>query len=514
MPKGDNMPRLLNVALLTAGLILLPAVADAQTNRPKGPAFAEPSAKPKPKPTQPGSPSMVPMGDEVFRLDSVGLTMMLPLGARAESTTVGSRSTVQITPGGASPSWFMNIQTPVDPEPGRSSSDLLEELMRRLGEAAGMVYRRDGDKRLEDQLLGVNISVVEPKATVQIGSQSGERIYISLPSARPNTPRVVRGYTAFKTTPTQFVSFELVTTESAFKEARGIYETVVATASFENADELRAERAAAITAGVRMFEAITEDDIQALLRATPETWERIYKPSATGADADATELGYVRTRLLVGTPDDLGTTGTVRTMGNRQSGYVVQIDARLLDTGQIIDTRSAFFMAKDRTSEVWTVRTALRAYRQNDPNRPVTGTFSELGARNDTNMVIELDAPGRSKETIKPIMQGDGYISRVEAFLLPALLVRKGIQADFAFYGYDSQASSIRLRRDSLERPDNRAGQWLVRTRLAEDKKPQMAWYSKEGQLLRIELGDGTIREPVSGQRLLQIWKSKGLPVD
>jgi len=498
--------------LVVAVLLLAPSVTFAQGTRPKGPAFADPPSKPRATPA--AQPSPIQMGDDLFRLDTVGLTMMLPLGARAESTTVGSRSTVQITPGGASPSWFMNIQTPVDPEPGRTSAALLEELMRRLGEAAGLVYKRDGDKRLEDQLLGVNINVIEPKSTLQIGGQSAERIYISLPSARPGTPRVVRGYTAFKTSPTQFVSFELVTTESSFKEAKSIYETVVATASFENAEDLRAERAAAIISGVRMFEAVSEEDILALIRATPESWERIYRPSPTGADTDATELGYVRTKLLVGTQDDLGTTGTVRTMGNRQSGYVVQIDARLLDTGQVIDTRSAFFASKDRTSEVWTVRTAVRALRPGDANRPVTGTFSELGARNDTNMVIELDAPGRTKETIKPIMQGEGYISRVEAFLLPALLVRKGVQADFAFYGYDSLASTIRLRRDSLERPDDRGGQWLVRSRLREDKKPQLSWFSKDGQLLRIELGDGTIREPISGQRLLQIWKAKGLPVD
>lgn len=492
------------IAPLLLSLVLAP-LAGAQQNRPA----RQPARTDKPIPVA------IKMSEQPFHIESVGLSMMLPSDARAEGTSVGGRTTTRILPGGDASTWLLNIQTPVDPEEGRTSSDLLEELLRHLGEAAGMVYKSEGGKRLQEELLGVEIKFVEPRQTVTISGQPAERIYISLPG-RAGTPRVVRGYTVFKTAPRQFVSFELVTTESEFAASRPVYETIVATAKFENADELRTARAGAVTAGLKLFETISPEDLAAVVRDHAESWERLYRPSATGAASDAEELGYVRIQLKTGTPDDLSRGAASGNVGNRRQGYIVQIDARFIDNGQVGDTNSAFFMSLDRQHEVWTVRQAIRRWKagENAPSKEGAVVITELGARDGANMIVELSTPGKPKETVKPIMQGDGYISRVEAYLLPYLMIRKGLTTEFGFYSYDSRQSTIRLRRDTLDQPEGAGGVWRVTTLLSEEDRPQVATFAHDAALLRIQLPDGRFREPTTGPKLLQLWKSKGLPVE
>lgn len=474
-----------------------------------------PQARPGTGGRQP-APAAVPMAEHPFRIESVGLTLMLPDGARTESISVSDRPTVRVLPRGEAPTWMMNIQTPVDTHDGRAPVDLLEELMRHLGEAAGLVFKREGNRRVEEELLAVDIRVVEARKTIRVGGLEGERIYLSLPPSGASSTSIVRGYTVFKTTGRQFVSFELVTTQAAFAAAKRVYETIVATAAFEDADELRTARAAVIAAGLRLFEQVDETDLRAIINGHAETWERIYRPAPTGSDTDAEELGYVRTQMKIGTLDDLGNRTPSRNIGNRRQGYIVRIDGRYLDQGQVIDTNSAFFMSMDRTYEAWTVRLGLRRWSpgQTWPVKEKPGEASEIGARDGASMFVELAMPGQPKQTVKPIIQGDGYISRVEAYLLPYIIVREGIEADFGFYSYDSRQNTIRLRHDTLARPSNAGGPWTVRTRLSEEDKPQVAFYSPAGDLIRIELPEGRLREPTSVQRLMQLWKSKNLPTE
>jgi hypothetical protein len=193
-----------------------------------------------------------------------------------------------------------------------------------------------------------------------------------------------------------------------------------------------------------------------------------------------------------------------------QQGVVVRIDARILEDDRIVDSQSTFFMAPDRADEVWTIAMSIKADKAKT-------THTETGARSGDSMTVRVESPGRPVQNVRPQIAGEGYISRVEAFLMPQIIVRSGIASVFGFYSYQSQAQTIQFRRDSLERTtpaDSKVPEaaWKLSTRLSEDQPEQVSYFSKDATLLRTELGSGAIAEPTSGDRLLQVWKSKGLP--
>ena len=141
-------------------------------------------------------------------------------------------------------------------------------------------------------------------------------------------------------------------------------------------------------------------------------------------------------------------------------------------------------------------------------------THHESGARTDKTMSVRIESPGEAPRNVTPQIAGDGYISRVEGFLLPQLLVKKKIAAAYGFYGYQSQASTIQFRRDILSQPKKAGEPWKLVTRLAEGQPEQTSYLDDNGNFIRTQLPEGLISEPIELAKLLELWKSKGLPVN
>lgn len=466
------------------------------------------------QPPGPRPGTVVEFSDDLFRLDTVGLTLMLPTDVSAQSTTVGSKSGVQIQP--REPSWIVNIQTPKTSNPDTTTADAVDEIATQVLRESGEAWAKDpaGGK---PSLVGYNGEIIEPRRTILINGLPAERVYIKVPGERGGS--IVRGFTVFKTTPSQFVTFELISPEAAFARSRAIYETFVGTARFEDPSRIGADRAAAVTAGLKVFERVGEAELRELVEQFPERWERFYRPAATGADSDATELGYRRLRFSIGTRAALGAAGGA---GSRDPGLIAQLDARYLDGarvvegkligGRVVDSRSVYFMSFDRADEAWTVQNAVRAGTPSGKSQPKV--FTETGGRTGRSMFVSIAAPGTPGRDVRPVFQGDGYVSRFESLLLPEILVRARVQADLGFYTYQSSAETIKLRRDLLEQPSEMLGAWRLTTRLTEDKPAQVSVYNDKGKLVRTELADGTLWEPIDLDRLVSLWRSKGLPMD
>lgn len=466
-------------------------------------------------------PGVVRFAEEPFRLDSVGLTMLLPDGSTAQATQVGAKTNVQITPPDGS--WLISIQTPRTGAPETTAPQALDEIVTGVMKEQGESYVKDQSdpNRPRGVLVGYRGEVLIPRHTVIINEQACERAYLKLPGSGSDGP-VVRGFTVFKTTPTQFVIFELLVPEAGFARAKGVYQTVVGTAKFEDPTQIGAARTAAITLGIKLMQRIDETAMREIIEARPERWERCYRPSVTGADSDATELGYRRTRLSVGTRAALDPKGDPDAAGSRQPGFVAQIDARYLDRarltngqlteGRIIDSASVFYSSFDRTDEAWTVRMAVRT--GTPAGRSTPKVYAEMGGRSGKSLYVSIAAPGEQGRDVRPVFQGDGYISRLESLVLPNLLLRERIPGEYGFYIYQSDAETIRLRRDTLEQPSDRPGMWVLTTRFTEDKKSQTAVFNEKGDVVRTELADGSVWEPISLSRLVQLWKAKGLPME
>jgi hypothetical protein len=464
-------------------------------------SIAQPVEHPKPPPVR----GAVEFDESPFQLDSVGLTMLLPLGARAEgSSSLNGKAAIRIQ--SADNTWFANLQTPRTSNLTLTSAQVLDDLVTQVLKQSGEIY----EAGKPGNLLGYRGRVHVPRETVIINGRTAERAYVWLPG-ESNNPAFIRGYFVFQLSPSQYVTFELITTEPAFLTARREFEAMVTTASFEDPVKANADRAAAIRTGLKVFERVDETFLRQIIESQPERWERLFRPSPTGSRADDTEIGYRRIRTSIGRRADIDPSRKGTGPGDRQPGFVVAIDARYLDRQgdktRIVDSQGIFYLSFDRTSEAWNVRNAIRDGKQ-------TSVVSEIGARQDQTMSVEIIPLSGSGRSIRPILQGEGYISRVEALLLPQILIRAGITAEAGFYTYFSEKESVRLRRDLLEQPPERPGMWRITTRMPEALTPQVSIYNAKGELVHAELPRGVVAEPITLPELVSLWRSKNLPMD
>ncbi len=111
-------------------------------------------------------------------------------------------------------------------------------------------------------------------------------------------------------------------------------------------------------------------------------------------------------------------------------------------------------------------------------------------------------------------MRGGGYVSQVQSFLLPQLLILGGMSNEYAFYAYSSRDQQIRLRTLRVERPAHNPLLWRVTVSVRPEEPPQISDYTQGGNWLRTVLADGKIWEPIDLTRLAELWRRKGLPMD
>jgi hypothetical protein len=461
------------------------------------------------RPTQPPTAK----NDQLFfqqdplKMEAVGLTLLIPEGAEVDSSSMGSvnDATLQDKQG----RYVIKIQTPRTAKKDLTLSKLVNDALTQLLDSNRLIEVRSGDVNAKATAARLISREPDPEATPPqtLSLRNGgstpmtiERFYVELPPITGSDP-LVRGFTAAKISSDQFITFELFTNQSNFEAARQTYELCVGSAVFENTTKAQAERAATITAGVRLMGSVKREDIEAVIAAQPERWERLYRASQTGKKEDDTEVGYRRIRLSTG-----------REAGASREGYIVRIDARFLDGTRTVDSQSFFHMTYDRKEENWTVRMAIKDDPKNKSATPTTA--AETGARFQDQLTVHVEATGQSPKSIKPTISGEGYISRVESFLLPQLLVRKQMPAIYGFYTYQTQSERITLRRDELKQPENDNQAWMLTTRLMESQPELLAMYNTDGTLLTSDMGNKIIAEPSTVQELNSLWKSKGLPMN
>lgn len=484
-----RLPQHLALALLVAGVALTASPSLSQTKK-------QPADK---------SVQMIEFGDDPVSLESVGLTVPIPVGARSEQTRVGERASLKITD--ERRTWQVNIQTPQSQEAGASAESFLEEFVINLFASTGQVY--DATPNEKAKLIAYKALIVDPLTAVKTaGGVDAQRIYVRLPPEdSKKSTAVIRGYVVIKCGEKQFISFELVTPEAEFPRSRKVFETMLAAATVEDATLVNAQRQVAIEAGSKIFDSLDATRMQEVIAACGERWERLYEASETGSTTDDKEIGYRRVRASVGK-------GPLESAGAPQ-GYLVQIDARvLLPNDYVCDSQGVFFMTPDRRRENWTVTNTIRDLNPIKDKRKKSATTREVGARDGTSLSIHVEGDAGKSDFVKPKIEGAGYISQVEAWLLPQILVRSGISAEFAFYSYRAEPQQILFRRDDVKQSADKPDVWTVSTRLSRSGSEQVTTLNSKGEVIRTRLGNGSMWEPISFAQLKRLWDDKGLPTE
>jgi hypothetical protein len=503
---------------LLATLALASACLPAPARQPAKPDAKPAQAQKAPDPKDWG----VRLAADPIHAESVGVTMSIPVGSGVEQAAYQKiASTKIVLPDGLGLVLLQERRTKqLDLTTEKVADEILTELLALAPNFGWEIPDDQKDKPLsrdpdDIRVVGSGARLIQRDKAKMVGGYAADHAYVMIP--RSGTEEVtIRGATLIKTGPGRFILLELYTTGSNYKKAREMYEVMLATAKIDDPTEAAERRAASIGMGERIMARLTESDYRELFSNMPERWERLYKEAPTGASSDEEEIGYRRIRARLGHRGDMSPEKP-RDLWNADEnaeGYLVQIDARLLDLGGVIDTRATYFLSPDFNEETWIVNMAIRHGPDEYGTPGKTSRWQEVGARRGQDMSVRIVPESSASTKIRPQIGDQGYISMVQSFVLPQLLVRAGIVGDFAFYSYQTTSGTVRLRTDSLDQSDSGRKLWTLTTHLNADAEPQVTTITPEGEVLRTTFADGRKWETVPLDQLVRIWKSKGLPLD
>jgi len=452
--------------------------------------YAQSSSSTDAKPINPvASSSAVILESEPFRIDALDLNIFLPKGSITQTTSFSSNSTMGI--GFPDQIGVMMIKEQKTTDQDLTIVQVAENI---IGQLTKFSRSKTGE-------------VISRNRNIEINDWIGDRFYVRIPGTG-GKPDVVRGMTIFQVQPRRFIIFDLTTTFNDFERSRELYETSVGSIDLGNPTEADVRRAAAIKSMLAFLDLRSVEDYQAAMTGKKERWERLYDPASTGDEMDATEYGYRKIKSWGGFKGELS--DKPRRSWNdddRSLGYFVQIDAMAIEDDFRVDTRATFYMAEDTKEESWTIKMSLRSadYQQ---------TSTVTGARSNTSMVILLDQSDAPPTKTNPVIQGEGYLSQAQSYLISTMLAHHAEPGEYASYVYNSSVGTITLRTDEVEKPEETPDLITVTTKTSKDSPPTVTYYDKDGEMLRVRLANGRIWEPIELERLINLWQKKGLPLE
>ena len=496
------------------------------------------AAPPAQAQTNPARPSEVihqqvtsaDFADEPIRLESVGLTLRVPLDSTIQTSQAGPATTIQLK--GPDNRWLIVISSSrtsaATPDPTRWIDRTLLEVM--------------GNNAVKDQRTGQTIAV-KGSITARTANFSvpgslapdgkpipGERVAISLPAGPGGSALQRRTFTVFQPTSESLCIIELLCPDAEFANASRLYELTVATAEFADPSRMAESRRSAVLTGIAFLNALSPD-AYAKAAETPRgsdgtQWFRIYHPgrSPNAPAAEAEEVGYRSIRIFKGTRTQVDRNAPPLTASAvNPEGYLVEIGARQLQrTGAasnliadpaaltVYDIRGIYFVSLDRLHETWSLSTAIRDPKAKSPAPP--SVYTETGTRDGKQMTILVNAPGKPTRTIKPTVPADGYLNQAEVFMLPRLAAAAATEGELGFYAYHTASSAIVLRRDNITRDPDSPERWIISSRATEGSEPMVTTLDSRGQTLRALWPDNLVIEPMAIEDIQRLWKSKNLP--
>jgi hypothetical protein len=194
----------------------------------------------------------------------------------------------------------------------------------------------------------------------------------------------------------------------------------------------------------------------------------------------------------------------------RETGYLVRVDARMLQDQWVFDSRAMFFLSLDRQRESWAILVEQKT----------GGTVSKSTqtlVRTGTRLTVRTERPGLPPEAKDYDLPEGQYLSAVERYMLPKLVAGKidsnaPALLDMAFYCFDTTRSTVSLRRETFDRAAQ--GHWVCETIPAEGQPSWTSTYTTDGVLLSRLIPPLQVMEPTTPERIRALWKDKKLPID
>lgn len=225
------------------------------------------------------------------------------------------------------------------------------------------------------------------------------------------------------------------------------------------------------------------------------------------------EAGYMRMNQSKATRNDKSSPP--------KPGVLVEVESRIVVGTTHFDTLAEYFLADDDSLELWTVTTtqrpaatgnALTRRLERDrppakdaPRDPNVRTSRESGIRAGTELAINVEGPdGPTAHRIYHVPRA-GYLSQVEALMLPQLLPidRPGT---YGFYCYLSRRGAITLRTDTITPALTGVS---IETRVSPNEPSLRLTLDANRKLLEKQLSTGIRQVPTSIEELNKLWPGR-----
>lgn len=484
--------------LCLASSVAVGASALAQTGSTpdgRGGSGAAPARSEAPAPSRPD------LAERPFSIPSLGLSLHLPQDSVIESSRIeGMKTSIIVRPPEAKAAWVMQIHNSASSDTSLTLGAVVDSII------AQHQNRRIARDPASGRNVGSYVRAFDRVNDLHLGEIPAQRVYFDTPS-EPSEP--VTGYTVMQTGPGRFVIIQLDCPRERFETGiRHLYEMVAASVTARDTTEVNVDRAAAIRAASALLESAAAEDLEACLDEEP-VFYRVYRAAPTGSSSDAEELAWQRIHMRLGQLGELNPRKGKEhwSTEEREFGYLVRADARSLMGGALLDSEGVFFLSRDRAQERWTIRNVVRRGEQ-------TQHLTLTVVRRDRRMTVLTDETGQPPKTLEYNLPEQGYVSKVETYLLPRLVALKNMPANLAFYTYDAGLGKVALRRETFALANAAASTWEQQTRFTEDVTiPVVTSLDPRGRILRQQLSDGQIMEPIEQERLKRLWEGKSLPL-
>ncbi len=129
-------------------------------------------------------------------------------------------------------------------------------------------------------------------------------------------------------------------------------------------------------------------------------------------------------------------------------------------------------------------------------------------------MAIVLNQSDSEPQKTHPLIQGEGYMSQVQSYLIGNLLAHDAPPGEYASYVYNSSLGAIALRWDIVEHPEETPDLIKITTKTSKNTPANVSLYNSSGELMRVRLANERIWEPIELERLIKLWRKKGLPLE
>ncbi len=335
------------------------------------------------------------------------------------------------------------------------------------------------ESAVQQMALAVPATVLLDEVDRKIDDRPGRVLYFSVPMARGED--VFRGQALVRLDDRMYGVLEIQAHVNHREAARATFQTVLDSVELTDPEVLAKRRGELVERGHEWRKQLTAEDLHEVL--IEERWYRLLENDR--------DIGYMRIRERLAEE-------------SQTPGIRIDVQSRTVRGAVTIDSTANYFLSDDDTQEFWSVTTTSR--RPGEYGRgQQTSTVQETGIRTNARIELTVEGPaGREKSAyVRPLT---GYLSQVEAWLLPRLLPVKRTSTAYGFYFLVSETQSVSFRHDTMRRSD---GEIVVESKVLANRPAVVARYDKGRRLIEKRLTANRRLVPATETMVRQLWRNR-----